>query len=178
MCVGARPMYSFVMPACCRSAVRNRRTRLITADKGTSGYADLGTFEHTYDSSSNVLTAEQNDAMGAYLEADRDTVYDTLNRLITADHQDAQDWSVGLTAGSWYQYDDLGNRISHKNRAAGKARFAKGSIPKGSFLHRNGWASCPLRDPTASRSAPVVQPGASCESSVATPQTRVLTWIP
>jgi YD repeat-containing protein len=95
----------------------------LTEDQAGSTYGSLGTFEYTYDSSSNVLTAEQNDAMGAYLEAGRDTVYDTLNRLITTDHADKQGWLGIGTSTSWYQYDDLGNRISHKNRAdAGTSR--------------------------------------------------------
>ncbi len=77
----------------------------LTGGQAGSTYGSLGTFEYTYDSSSNVLTAEQNDAMGTYLEADRDYVYDTLNRLITTNHQDTQGWVDILTPASWYQYD-------------------------------------------------------------------------
>ncbi len=43
----------------------------LTEGQAGNTYGSLGTFEYAYDSSSNVLTAEQNDSMGTYLEADR-----------------------------------------------------------------------------------------------------------
>lgn len=77
----------------------------------------MGTFEYTYDTSSNLLTALQTGNMGR-LDADRTYVYDTLDRLLTARLTDTQDWNAATEKTSWYQYDDLGNRISHQYRDA------------------------------------------------------------
>jgi len=87
----------------------------LTANQSDSGYGDLGTFEYTYDSASNVLTANQAGSMG-YLDADRWYTYDTLNRVITAKYSDNQGWLATQSPTSWYSYDDLGNRISSKYR--------------------------------------------------------------
>jgi YD repeat-containing protein len=52
------------------------------------------------------------------LAADRIYAYDTLNRLLTAKLTDTQDWSAASVKTSWYNYDDLGNRISSVDRDA------------------------------------------------------------
>src|ERR1044071_3098741 len=48
----------------------------------------------------------------------REYVYDGLNRMVTARLNDAQDSSTASQQTCWYQYDDLGNRISQRQRAA------------------------------------------------------------
>jgi len=53
------------------------------------------------------------------LKANRTYTYDSLNRLTNARYTDTQGWSdgLGLTAErSAYEYDDLGNRLSHAYR--------------------------------------------------------------
>ncbi|MFQ5502245.1 MAG: hypothetical protein ACE5EQ_08070, partial [Phycisphaerae bacterium] len=89
----------------------------LTLDQATSGYSDLGKFSYTYDSASNPLTAAQAGSMDE-LDVDREFDYDTLNRLITARLTDTQDWNAGTEKTTWYNYDDLGNRISHRYRDA------------------------------------------------------------
>ena len=51
-------------------------------------------------------------------DVDREFDYDTPSRLITARVTDTQDWSTGTEKTTWYNYDDLGNRISHRYRDA------------------------------------------------------------
>jgi RHS repeat-associated protein len=77
----------------------------------------LGEFDYTYDAASNPLTANQAGSMGD-LEANRTYSYDTLNRLTRADYTDSQDWLGFTPLKSTYDYDDLGNRISHQYRDA------------------------------------------------------------
>jgi YD repeat-containing protein len=84
--------------------------------QSASGYDNLGTCDYTYDSSANALSANQSAAMGNYLDADRTYGYDTLNRLLTGRVADTQDWTSASFKTSWYNYDDLGNRISHAYR--------------------------------------------------------------
>ena len=55
----------------------------LTPDQDRTGFNDLGEFDYTYDSASNVLSAIQAGSM-AELDVDRAFDYDTLNRLITA----------------------------------------------------------------------------------------------
>ena len=87
----------------------------LTLDQATSGYNDLGEFDYTYDAASNPLTANQAGSMGD-LGANRTYSYDTLNRLTRADYTDSQDWLGFTPLKSTYDYDDLGNRSSHKYR--------------------------------------------------------------
>ncbi len=62
--------------------------------------------------------------MGVRLRADNWHTYDTADRLITTRYKDPQDWSVVLENTSWYQYDDLGNRMSHKYRTDSAIAYA------------------------------------------------------
>ncbi|MCK6486629.1 MAG: hypothetical protein L6R00_21170 [Phycisphaerae bacterium] len=94
-----------------------------TLDQADSGYNDLGSWDYTYDAASNLLTAEQTGGMG-HLDADRVYGYDTLHRLITAKLTDTQDWDAAVQQTTWYQYDDLGNRISHSERDASPIAYA------------------------------------------------------
>ncbi|GAG46647.1 unnamed protein product, partial [marine sediment metagenome] len=80
---------------------------------------DLGTWEYTYDSSSNVISAMQTGSM-AHLDADRVHTYDTLNRLLTTQYWDAQDWSTASEQVSWYSYDDMGNCTTTATPPAGR----------------------------------------------------------
>lgn len=50
------------------------------------------------------------------LTADAFHDYDSAHRLITTRNADSQNWSSASQKTSWYTYDDLGNRISHKRR--------------------------------------------------------------
>ena len=98
-----------------------------TLDQAGSTYGDLGTWNYTYDSSSNELTGNQAGTVGVYLKASRTYNYDTANRLITSRQTDVQDWPDPCppsTVTSWYTYDDLGNRISHKYRGATAIGYA------------------------------------------------------
>jgi len=52
----------------------------------------------------------------AWLAASRTYDYDTLNRLITARLTDTQNWVTATEKTTSYNYDDLGNRISHSYR--------------------------------------------------------------
>jgi YD repeat-containing protein len=83
-----------------------------------SGYEDIGTWDYSYDANSNVLSAIQGGSVGAYVKADRLYTYDTADRLITAQLDEEQDWTVdsGYNGTSWYQMDDVGNRESHRYR--------------------------------------------------------------
>ncbi|MCG8404253.1 MAG: hypothetical protein MI923_03550, partial [Phycisphaerales bacterium] len=78
-----------------------------------AGYNDLGEFNYTYDSSSNVLTADQAASLGE-LDVDRDYRYDTLDRLTHVDPYELQSFGIFWQAVySTYDYDDLGNRETH-----------------------------------------------------------------
>ena len=88
----------------------------LTANMADSGYSSLGTFDYTYDTASNVLTADQTASIGE-LDVDRDYRYDTLNRLTHVDLDERQAFNLAWTpTNSTYEYDDLGNRKTHIQR--------------------------------------------------------------
>ncbi|NUQ46899.1 MAG: hypothetical protein HUU22_12810 [Phycisphaerae bacterium] len=70
-----------------------------------------------------MLTANQTGSLG-YLDADRTYAYDTLDRLLTARPTDTQNWTAAAVKTSWYQYDDLGNRISAVDRDKSAVGYA------------------------------------------------------
>ncbi|MCG8404251.1 MAG: hypothetical protein MI923_03540 [Phycisphaerales bacterium] len=89
----------------------------LTLDQATSAYNDLGEFDYTYDSASNVLSAIQGGSTNE-LDVDRAFDYDTLNRLVTARVTDTQSWTTASEKTTSFSYDDVGNRISHQYRDA------------------------------------------------------------
>jgi YD repeat-containing protein len=95
----------------------------LTLNQADSGYSDLGTWDYTYDSSSNELSMIQAGSM-AYLAAETVHTYDTADRLITTINTDTQTWSAASAENSWYSYDDLGNRISHQYRGTSPIAYA------------------------------------------------------
>ncbi|MCK6486702.1 MAG: hypothetical protein L6R00_21560, partial [Phycisphaerae bacterium] len=70
-----------------------------TLNQADSGYDDLGSWDYTYDTASNLLTANQTGNMG-YLDADRTYAYDTLDRLLTARLTDTQNWTAAAVQHS------------------------------------------------------------------------------
>ena len=98
------------------------------SDRGTkrSERSACRIFDYTYDTASNVISAMQAGTMGdTALEADRVYGYDTLDRVTHARYWDTQRWIAyqpGYT--STYEYDDLGNRISHHYRSSGAGAIA------------------------------------------------------
>jgi len=98
----------------------------LTYDQAGSTYGDLGTWDYTYDSGGNLLTSDQTGTMGgSYLTVDNFHTYDTGDRLLTTRYDDLQGWVTPHPAHtSWFSYDDLGNRISHKYRAASAIGYA------------------------------------------------------
>jgi len=57
------------------------------------------------------------------LGGDSGYAYRPLNRLVTARLTDTQNWSAASQQTTWYQYDDLGNRISSDDRGAGAIAY-------------------------------------------------------
>jgi YD repeat-containing protein len=97
----------------------------LTYDQAGSTYGDLGTWDYTYDSSGNLLTGSQSGTMGAsFLAVDNFHTYDTGDRLLTTRYDDPQAWDAEPVRTSWFSYDDLGNRISHKYRQASAIGYA------------------------------------------------------
>lgn len=96
----------------------------LTLDMAGSTYGGLGSFTYTYDSAGNVLTAD-NSNLGVYLAQDTINTYDTADRLLTTRYEDYQQWGpTSASYTSWYQYDDLGNRQSHKYRTDSAIAYA------------------------------------------------------
>lgn len=60
----------------------------------------------------------------SYLAAGMTHTYDTANRLITTLNTDSQNFASPSVKTSWYTYDDLGNRISHKYRTESAIGYA------------------------------------------------------
>ncbi len=84
-------------------------------------YGHLGTFDYTYGTASNVVTALQSASLN-WLDSDRSYDYDGLDRLVTAKLTDWQTWfSPSMPLTSWSTYDDLGSRESHWYRTGGPA---------------------------------------------------------
>ena len=91
---------------------------LTVSDQATSGYNNLGSWDYGYDSASNALSAAHAGDSMDELESTQHYDYDTLNRLVSARVTDTQDWTAAAEETTSYQYDDLGNRVSHEYRDA------------------------------------------------------------
>ena len=59
-----------------------------------------------------------------YNEASRWHTYDTLNRLTDSRLKDSQNWSSPAEKTTTYEYDDVGNRVSHSYRDAAAIGYA------------------------------------------------------
>ena len=87
-------------------------------------YPNLGSWDYGYDSASNALSAAHAGDSMDELESTQHYDYDTLNRLISARVTDTQDWTAASEETTSYQYDDLGNRVSHEYRDATAIAYA------------------------------------------------------
>jgi len=98
----------------------------LTADQAGGTYGPLGTWDYAYDSGGNESSALETPAGHYWLAADAHHTYDTADRLVTTRNKDQQGW--GLWSGNgpttWYNYDDLGNRISHQHRGTTPIGYA------------------------------------------------------
>lgn len=94
-----------------------------TLDQAGSTYGDLGTWDYSYDSASNELAGTWS-GTSTFLAAGMTHTYDTANRLITTLNTDSNSFASPSVKTSWYTYDDLGNRISHKYRTDSAIGYA------------------------------------------------------
>jgi len=62
---------------------------------------------------------------GSFLAVDNSHTYDTGDRLLTTRYTDEQEWVASFPQPtSWFSYDDLGNRISHRYRTGSAIGYA------------------------------------------------------